>query len=60
VNGVEQSLTALASLAVFAAGLIDNNPRNFGYLVWGSVIAVALGAVVFVLWNLKYALLQSR
>jgi len=54
VNSVEQSLTSLASVAVFVAGTIVNDPMKFGYLVWSSVAFIWLGAIVFLIWTFKY------
>jgi solute carrier family 40 (iron-regulated transporter), member 1 len=56
VNSVESSLTSLASLAVFVAGLAFNNPKQFIYLCWGSAAFVALGAFIYLKWNATWKL----
>jgi len=50
ISSVESSLTSLASLAIFVAGYIIREPSNFIWLVWGSVIFISTGALLYAAW----------
>lgn len=54
VSSVEASLTSLASLVFFVAGMIWPNKEQFLYLLWASIFFITLGVVVFTLWCLMW------
>jgi len=45
---------------VFSAGVIENNPSNFIYMVWTSSICVTIGAALFLLWRARYVGFHSE
>jgi len=56
VNSVETSLTSVATLIVEAASMIMATPQHFVYLMWGSIICVNIGSLIFIIWNMRWAL----
>jgi len=60
ISSIEQSLTSLASLAIFVAGSIAEDPKYFAWLIWGSIFCVGTGAIIFLIWNYIYILRTSQ
>uniref|UniRef100_A0A7S3GKS0 Solute carrier family 40 member n=1 Tax=Palpitomonas bilix TaxID=652834 RepID=A0A7S3GKS0_9EUKA len=54
VFGAEKSLTSLASLLVFLAGVILNDTTLFTPLIYVSTGAVFVGAILISVWRLRY------
>lgn len=59
VNGFAQALTSLATLGVYGAGTALGDPAFFSWLVYGSIVFVALGAVTFSIWSWSKAATTS-
>ena len=53
VNGFANALTAVATLGLFAAGVLLPSTGDFVYLIIASVVFVILAALVFSFWAWK-------
>jgi iron-regulated transporter 1 len=53
VNGFATALTGLATLVLYGSGALLPSTEDFKYLVVGSVIAVSLGCLTFLIWLRK-------
>jgi iron-regulated transporter 1 len=51
VSGQVNALTTAATLLVFGAGSMFTDQENFKWLIWGSVGAVGLAALLQVIWS---------
>jgi len=52
VNGFASALTSLATLGVYGAGTLLNEPPDFAILIYGSIGCVLLGTGLFTMWSL--------
>jgi len=51
INAIDSSFTKLATLLTVMAGFALPNPQTFYILIWGSVISISFGAVLFWYWT---------
>eukprot|EP01121_Diplochlamys_sp_Union-15-3_P013633 TRINITY_DN4261_c0_g1_i1.p1 TRINITY_DN4261_c0_g1~~TRINITY_DN4261_c0_g1_i1.p1 ORF type:complete len:555 (+),score=48.18 TRINITY_DN4261_c0_g1_i1:212-1666(+) len=55
IGSVETSLTSLATLLTYIAGIVARKPENFKWLMWGSIACVNTGVLLFALWNMIWS-----
>ena len=54
IGAVDSALTSLATLVMYASGLVWGRPDDFGFLVCCSTVFVSSGAVIYLTWMLLY------
>ena len=54
IGAVDSALTSLATLVMYASGLVWGRPDDFGFLVCCSTVFVTSGAVIYLTWMLLY------
>jgi len=60
IGAIDSALTSLATLVMFVCGMARNQAPEFGLLVAGSSLFVAIGAAVYLSWTVLYKTTRHR